>query len=103
QRSTNVTQGWSVWIRSTGGDILNEAGDKYMFTDPKTIEGIRNLVDLEAKEKVSPSSDLAEKQGGSLFNNGKAAMYIFQYSNNKKIGEKFPELNYEFAQIPLAA
>ncbi|WJH34693.1 sugar ABC transporter substrate-binding protein [Paenibacillus sp. CC-CFT747] len=62
--SAAITQGWYPWARSQGGQVLDEAKTKAMFTDPKTIAGIKAWADL-VKTGISPDADFLKVAGGS--------------------------------------
>ena len=81
------------WIRNWGGWILDPTAKKVELTNPKTVEGVKWLVDV-VKRKLYPSrQDLQGTDANSLFAAGK----LFSLTSNpgayggldKAVGGKF--------------
>ena len=80
---------WSPALQNTpmlfGGDWFDDVGYKTGFpersraADPETVEALEFLADAVHTYKVMPTSADVSRLGGSLFANGKAAMF---YGNN---------------------
>ncbi|WNQ09898.1 sugar ABC transporter substrate-binding protein [Paenibacillus aurantius] len=102
--SVGITQGWYPWARSQGGQVLDESKTKAMFTDPKSIAGIKAWADL-VKTGISPDADFLKVAGGEwkAFASNKAAMFFMQYSNQALINKEFASLDYDTVMMPKGA
>lgn len=99
--SSSITVGWYPWTRSKGGQVLDETKSKAMFTDPKSLDGIKTWANL-VKDGISPDADFYTAAGGDwkAFASGKVAMFFMQYSNSALINKDFPNLDYDTIEIP---
>lgn len=70
----STQEGYYNTVVQAGGSIINDAGTKSGLDDPKSIDGLKFLTDLQAAG-VSPSyNQLQETTADSLFVSGKLAM-----------------------------
>lgn len=101
--STSITQGWFPWIKQAGGQALDSTLTKSMFTDPKTVTGLKQLAD-GIKQGYFTNTDFLKANGGEVqaFATGKAAMYFLQYSNQVTMNKSFPDADWDVVKIPKA-
>jgi len=80
---------------------LDATKTKAMFTDPKTIEGLKQLTD-GVKQGYFAGPDFVTANGGDLptLANGKGAMYLFQYSNQVTMNTNFPDADWDVVKVP---
>ncbi|GGD82979.1 ABC transporter substrate-binding protein [Paenibacillus nasutitermitis] len=99
----SITQGWFPWIKQAGGYALDETLTKAMFSDPKSITGLTQLVD-GVKDGYFTNPDFLTVNGGELqtFAAGKAAMYFMQYSSQVSMNSDFPDTDWDVVKIPKA-
>ncbi|MGF7146080.1 multiple sugar transport system substrate-binding protein [Anaerotaenia torta] len=98
-----ITDGWFPWIKSAGGQALDETKTKAVFNDEKSLKGITEWFNTVNTYKVSPSRAAMNELGGSaqLFGNGMGAMMFLQYSQGATVlNVNFPDLNYDTVKIP---
>ncbi|MFD0712762.1 ABC transporter substrate-binding protein [Paenibacillus sp. GCM10027626] len=99
--TAGITQGWFPFIKMAGGQALDETKTKAMFDNPQTIAGLQAMQD-GVKEGYFTSREFVEAQGGdqATLANGKAAMYIIQYSNQVTMNRNFPDADWDVVKIP---
>lgn len=99
-----ITDGWFPWIKSAGGQALDETKTQAVFNDEKSLKGITEWVNMIHTYKVSPTlSAMREMQGArQMFGNGLGAMMFLQYSLGETVLNKnYPDLDYDTVKIPL--
>jgi len=101
--SYSITQGWFPWIKQAGGQALDKTLTKAMFSDPKSVTGLKQLVD-GVKDGYFTNPDFLTVNGGELqtFAAGKAAMYFMQYSSQVSMNSDFPDTDWDVVKIPKA-
>lgn len=99
--SQSITQGWYPWVRSHGGQALDDTLTKAMFAEPKSVKGIAAWANL-VKEGVSPADDYLKVAGGDwkVFGSGEAAMFFMQYSLQVLLKNNFEALDYDTVMMP---
>lgn len=101
--SYSITQGWFPWIKQAGGQVLDKTLTKSMFSDPKSVTGLTQLVS-GVKDGYFTNPDFLTVNGGELqtFAAGKAAMYLMQYSSQVSMNKDFPDTDWDVVKIPKA-
>ena len=98
----NITIGWLPFVTATGGAPLDETRTKSMFTDPKTIEGMKKLVDASTDDTMCAPTDWVNAMGGhqtGLYKN-QLAMIINQTSLIGNLN-RGGEVDFDVAPIPI--
>ncbi|MGQ9629246.1 MAG: ABC transporter substrate-binding protein [bacterium] len=76
---THEWYGWMPMVWSNGGDMYNADATKMILNEPKAVEAIQRVADLEIKHKVDPISTTLQQLGlGSdqMLATGRVAMYV---------------------------
>lgn len=98
-----ITDGWFPWIKSGGGQALDETKTNAVFNDDKSLKGITEWFNTVNTYKISPSRAAMNELGGTaqMFGNGMGAMMFLQYSQGATVlNVNFPDLNYDTVKIP---
>ncbi|GIP31851.1 sugar ABC transporter substrate-binding protein [Paenibacillus sp. J2TS4] len=98
----SITTGWFPWSKIYGGGILDETKTKAIVTDPKTIQALEVWAGV-IKDGLAPSVSDYKAGGGhdAMFADNKLAMNMLQYSSQVKMNEKYPDLDYDVAKMPI--
>lgn len=101
--SYNITQGWFPWVKQAGGQALDSTLTKAMFTDPKTVAGLKALTE-GIKQGYFTNDDFIKANGGDVqtFGANKAALYFLQYSGSVTMNKSFADADWDIVKIPKA-
>jgi len=102
--NSSITTGWFPWIKQAGGSALDATLTKANFDNPNTVKGLSDLI-AGIQGGYFTNADFVKANGGELevFATGKAAMMMFQYSQQVSINDKFPDTNWNVVKVPKAA
>ncbi len=90
-------------IKAFGGELV-DANNRAAFASPKSLKGLKLIVDQYLKDKTSAQpSDVGTTSGGEIFGQGKAAMVIEGPWIISYLKETFPSLEYKIAEVPTIA
>jgi multiple sugar transport system substrate-binding protein len=79
QGHDNTFQQWLPWVFSNGGELVSPDGKESRMDNPRTVEAIQFLADLQQKQHVAPTPDEQKNEGAlnTAFFSGRIAMQHF--------------------------
>ncbi|WP_217552097.1 ABC transporter substrate-binding protein [Streptomyces sp. GbtcB6] len=91
-----------IFAKQNGGDFFTADG-KPDFTNDKVVAGVKQYVDLMAKDKVIPTGDAeyAQNQSVSDFAKGKQAMLLWQSASANLKSQGMSDSDYGIAPVPV--
>jgi ABC-type sugar transport system permease subunit/ABC-type glycerol-3-phosphate transport system substrate-binding protein len=91
--------GVECFIRQNGGRLVNEAGDKVVANDPRTVEALQFLYDLKFKDHVVPPGAGVTSQNIG-FTKGTLGMLMYGVFYVPTVNSSAPELDWDVAPLP---
>jgi multiple sugar transport system substrate-binding protein len=72
-------QEWMPWVFNNGGEFVSPDGRESRFDNPKTVEALQFVADLQHRHKISPTPQQRQTEGAmdEAFFNGRVAMMHF--------------------------
>ncbi|HEX2516551.1 MAG TPA: sugar ABC transporter substrate-binding protein [Chloroflexota bacterium] len=72
-------QEWMPWVFNVGGEFVSPDGRESRWDNPKTVEALQFLADLQHRHKVAPTPQQRQTEGAmdQAFFNGRLAMMHF--------------------------
>jgi len=101
--ASNISEGWLPFITAAGGRPIDETHTKSLFSDPKTVDGIKKYYGT-LKDGISPNKEWIAANGNksSAFYMGKAAMITAQMSGVKAINDNATgDFKYDVQMLPI--
>jgi multiple sugar transport system substrate-binding protein len=91
-----------IFAKQHGGDFFTADG-KPDFTNDKVVAGVKQYVDLMAKDKAIPTGDAeyAQNQSVSDFAKGKQAMLLWQSASANLKSQGMSDSDYGIAPVPV--
>ncbi|MGW7548975.1 ABC transporter substrate-binding protein [Streptomyces sp. NPDC054770] len=91
-----------IFAKQHGGDFFTADG-KPDFTNDKVVAGVKQYVDLMAKDKAIPAGDAeyAQNQSVSDFAKGKQAMLLWQSASANLKSQGMSDSDYGIAPVPV--
>lgn len=100
---SNVTEGWLPFVTANGGAPLDETRSKSMFSDAKTVEGLKKYA-IPQQEGFAPTLEWCAAQGSGVnaFYLGKVAMMLTMSSHVNAINSNAPDgFEYDVQMMPI--
>ncbi len=91
--------GVECFIRQNGGRLVNEAGDRVVADDPRTIEALQFLYDLKYTDGVVPTGE-GENARNISFSKGTLGMMLWGVFYAATLNDQARELDWDVAVLP---
>ncbi len=103
---TNITWTWQPFVAGNNGPIINAERTKCLMDDPRTVEALQFLYDLQSKDKVAPGpGDLPPAQqsfAGVPFVAGTVAMAVLGPWERPALTAAKVPFAWDMAPIPVS-